>query len=53
MAAGAWFWIIYIVCGILGGFFGWSTDRRYFGGGVIVFVLIGLLGWHTFGSPLK
>ena len=55
MSAGIWFWIIYVLCAVFGGYFGFTAggDRRYLGGGLIVFILIGLLGWGIFGSPLK
>ncbi len=55
MPAGIWFWIIYIIVGILGGFFGCYSgcDRRWFGGGIVVYILLGLLGWGVFGPPIR
>jgi hypothetical protein len=55
MSAGNWFWIIYIIIGLLGAGWGFTNapDRRYIGGGFVVYVLIGLLGWGVFGPPLK
>lgn len=55
MSAGQWFWIIYVVIGIFGGFFGagYAGDRRWFVGGLVAFVLIGLLGWGVFGPPIR
>lgn len=53
MSAGHWFWIIYVICAIFGGFTLWGADRRFFGGGLVIFILIGLLGWGMFGPPLK
>lgn len=55
MAAGMWFWIIYIILGLFGGFLGitYGGDRRYVGGGLIIFVLVGLLGWGVFGPPIR
>jgi hypothetical protein len=46
MSAGNWFWIIYVVILICGGCFGFSNgaDRRWWGGGFVVAVLLGLLG---------
>lgn len=54
MTAGNWFWIIYIIILICGSFFGFSSglDRRWLGGGVVVIILIGLLGWGIFGPPI-
>ncbi len=54
MNASNWFWIIYVVCALFTGFAGFkSGDRRLFGGGIVFFVLVGLLGWGLFGAPLK
>ncbi len=55
MSPGIWFWIIYVVVGLFGGFYGFTngTDRRWFGGGLVVFALVGLLGWGVFGPPIR
>ncbi len=54
MNAGNWFWIIYVICFVFGGFFGWQSGNRWVAGmGLVVFVLVGLLGWGIFGPPLK
>lgn len=56
MAAGIWFWIIYVIIGICGGFYGYrspDTNRTWIGGSFIVYVLIGLLGWGVFGPPIR
>jgi len=55
MPAGQWFWIIYVIIGVMGGCLGpmYIADRRWFGGGLVVFILIGLLGWGIFGSPIS
>lgn len=55
MPAGIWFWIIYVIIGILGGFWGCAVcpDRRWFGGGAVIYILIGLLGWGVFGPPIR
>lgn len=53
MSAGIWFWIIYVICALFGGWLGINGDRRWFAGGIIIFILVGLLGWSQFGPPIK
>lgn len=55
MSAGIWFWIIYVIVGLFGGIWGFRSveDRRWLGGGLIIYILIGLLGWGVFGAPLR
>lgn len=55
MSAGVWFWIIYVVVLLLGGFLGFRDERYrpYIWPGLVVYVLIGLLGWGMWGAPLK
>jgi hypothetical protein len=57
MPKGLLFWVIWLIClviwlganfGGLGGNYGHLA-----GGGVIEFVLFGLLGWATFGPPIQ
>jgi hypothetical protein len=59
MAASVWFWLLYVLCLLLGLFLGWPADPadraawRPVGVTVVMFVLLGLLGWAVFGAPLK
>ena len=56
MSAGIWFWIIYVLCLLFGVWSVWPTYRdspRVFGGGLVVFILLGLLGWRVFGPPIQ
>jgi hypothetical protein len=55
MSRGLLFWVIWVICvlvwagvnfGGMGGSFG---AARFAGGGVIEFILFGLLGWQVFG----
>ncbi len=57
MSAGIWFWLIFVLCFVFHGLgeagtiesgpkWGWPRS-------IVLFVLIGLLGWGIFGSPLK
>ena len=55
MSAGQWFWIVYVICFLFGGFWCgfWPDNRRWAWPGVIVFILLGLLGWGIFGPPIR
>lgn len=57
MSPGVWFWLLYVVSFIFGAANNWPHDpaRGYWGVGwsLVLFVLIGLLGWGVFGAPLK
>ena len=58
MGANIWFWLIYVLVGIFG-LFGLSPWRPEgypwapFGSWLILFILIGILGLHVFGSPIR
>jgi hypothetical protein len=59
MGANIWFWLIYVIFGVFGllGIGPWYRDRvgpwGPFGGWLVLFILIGLLGLHVFGSPVR
>lgn len=57
MGANIWFWLIYIIVGVFGGYSmnPWraSSPWGFFGGYLVCIVLIGLLGFHVFGSPIR
>jgi len=55
MPAGLWFWLIYVICVVFGGWSVWPSDGKYrpLGSWLVVFILLGLLGCGVFGSPLK
>lgn len=60
MAAGIWFWIIYVICVLAGVFFSWPIDNtpgqkiwRPFGVNIVIFILLGILGWKVFGPPIQ
>lgn len=56
MGAGQWFWIFYVICIV---FTGWTyypyegSWYRPFGGVLVMYILIGLLGWGVFGPPIR
>lgn len=59
MGANIWFWLIYVMVGIFG-MFGISplSRDRYgpwapFGSWLVLFILVGILGLHDFGSPIR
>ncbi len=53
MTAGQWFWIIYVICCVFGGYLAYPYGGRALGVSVVGMVLFGLLGWGVFGAPLK
>ena len=58
MGANIWFWLIFVIIGCFGGFqMGpWRTDTNrwgFFSGYVVCLVLIGILGIHVYGWPIR
>ena len=57
MTRGLLFWVIWVICvlvwaGVTFGGMGVGL-RPYTGGGVIEFILFGLLGWQVFGPVIR
>lgn len=55
MSMGLIFWIIMLIW-LLFGFFSWTGyfgAHLMWGGSVMLFVLLGLLGWKVFGAPVR
>lgn len=46
------FWVLYIVALALGIYQNRTTFPAYAGGGLIQFILIGVLGWAVFGAAI-
>ena len=58
MGANIWFWLIYVIIGVLGiaGMGPWRTQQypwAPFGSWLILFILIGILGIGVFGTPIR
>lgn len=55
MTAGIWFWIIYVIALLFSGGWYWRTPSLQPLGpvGLVIFILIGLLGWGEFGPPIR
>lgn len=57
MSAGIWFWLIYVLSVVFG--LGWgyrlTPDQRpaWYGGGLVLWILLFLVGWRLFGSPVN
>ena len=51
------FWVVYLICLIFGMWAGYVPGQPYgyrnWGGSLALFVLIGILGWAVFGTPVK
>jgi hypothetical protein len=56
MSLGLAFWILMLIWLVFGLYFGYSTGAfspYLIGGNLMLFVLLLLLGWQTFGPPLR
>lgn len=59
MGANIWFWLIYVLVGIFGvwGVGPWrgvnTSPYPVFGSWLVLFILVGILGLHDFGSPIR
>jgi ABC-type transport system involved in cytochrome c biogenesis permease component len=55
MTASFWFWIFFVLTIVLRGFAYGPEQRtfRYIGPDLLWYILIFLLGYHVFGSPMK
>jgi hypothetical protein len=57
MGANIWFWLLYVLCVIFGlwGNNPWTGAQPWgpFANSLVVFILLGLLGFHAFGSPIR
>lgn len=56
MTFGLLFWILMLIWLVFGFFYNAVPGRfgpyGWAGNSLLLFVLLGLLGWHTFGAPL-
>ena len=53
MTLAIWFWVLYVLS-ILGYcYINQPSPFRSWGGSLIFFILIGLLGWKVFGGPVQ
>jgi len=52
-----WFWVLYLICIVFGLGSGYTPGQPYtfrnWGGHLAIFILIGVLGWAVFGTPVK
>jgi hypothetical protein len=59
MTIGLLFWILMLIWLIFGLYTAWPTGGQPgwtwapVGGSLILFILMLLLGWHSFGAPIK
>ncbi len=53
MSIGFWFWLLWVIWYLFGAWWIWWPQGRYYLGSYsILWILIALLGWKVFGSPL-
>jgi len=59
MTLQVWFWVLYVVSLVFSFWAGYGADPgnpypyKRWGGNLLFYLLIGILGWATFGSPVK
>ena len=57
MSVGVWFWVIYVLSLFFGGWIYYQPAPapwyRAFGGYFVLWLLVGLLGYHAFGPPIR
>lgn len=57
LSAGIWFWLFYVFCFFFSGWayypYGQPQAYRPFAGMIVIYILLGLLGWGVFGPPIK
>lgn len=51
MSIAIWFWVIYVIAILFNVWSTWPINRAN-AGGLVFFILIGLLGWAQFGGPV-
>lgn len=52
MTAGIWFWIIYVLSFLFTGWWWWPLTQER-APWLVMYILIGLVGWGTFGPPIR
>ncbi len=57
MGLSVWFWVLMVISLVFGLWSGYNPGQPYtfrnWGGSILLFVLLGLLGWAVFGGPVK
>ena len=55
MPIGLLFWVLYIIAVLFGAWasYGQPNWPRLFGGHFVLWILVGMLGWHVFGPAIK
>lgn len=56
MTLQVWFWIFMVIGLVFGTWINYDPQRPWFrwgGGHLLIFILLAILGWQVFGSPVK
>lgn len=55
MSVGVLFWVVLIIWAIFGGYVGFRdpANRAGLGSSLVLLILLGLLGYAAFGSPIR
>jgi len=47
------FWVLYVVALVFGAYSNRANFPGWFGGSLVQFILIGVLGWAVFGAAVR
>jgi hypothetical protein len=54
MSTAVWFWLLFVVSILFSGFGAFNPTNQYGRWSwVVIYVLLGLLGWRLFGQPVQ
>jgi hypothetical protein len=55
MSPSIWFWVIFVLWALFSAYLGYQdrANRTVHGASLVLLILLALLGWQVFGSPVK
>lgn len=53
MSVALFFWIVFLIWIVLGAWRNWPSPGAHSGYDLLLVILVGTLGWHAFGPPVR